>query len=79
MGMTTQNTQCAPKTRIRVHEGSSEYITHMQTGRKLSLAQFARGEPVTVERVLETGELIFRNQSGTRFACGVPDGVELVL
>lgn len=55
---------------IRVDEGSSEYITHMQTGRKLSLEDFSRGESVSVEEVLETGELIFRTQDYSRFACG---------
>ena len=58
------------RTAIRVDEGSREYITHMQTGRKLSLKQFARGQRVSVEEVVETKELIFRTEDGARFACG---------
>lgn len=58
------------RTAIRVDEGSREYITHMQTGRKLSLRQFARGQRVTAEEVVETGELIFRTEDGARFARG---------
>jgi len=55
---------------IRVEEGTREYITHMQTGRKLSLKQFARGQRVSVEEVVETEELIFRTEDGARFARG---------
>jgi len=57
---------------IRVTEGSREYVSHMQSGRKLTLRQFARGGRVAVEEVMETGELIFRTQDGARFACGDP-------
>ena len=72
MGMTTRSIPFTDMdTAIRVTEGSREYVTNMQTGRKLSLRKFARGERVSVEEILETGELIFRTQSGTRFACGV--------
>jgi len=71
MGISTRQITLTDNTLvIRVEEGTREYITHMQTGRKLSLRQFARGQRVTAEEVIETGELIFRTEDGERFARG---------
>ena len=57
---------------IRVTEASPEYVSHMQSGRKLTLKQFACGGRVAVEEVIDSGELIFRTEDGARFACGDP-------
>jgi hypothetical protein len=57
---------------ICVNEGSCEYMPHMQFGYELSLRNFSQGQRVFVEKVIETGEFIFRSEDGTRFACGLP-------